>query len=100
MSGEDADIDMQPDTMEGIASLLLLGTVSLDGLALTAPPLPDAGGSTPVVADGIATVAESVAALAAALGATGENVDATIRDTVATEGNNTADLDGIDVEPR
>ncbi|HEU0087853.1 MAG TPA: hypothetical protein VFQ77_09405 [Pseudonocardiaceae bacterium] len=70
-------------------SLLYLGMVSLDGLAYTAPALPNGGQSTAVLAAATASVAEVLGRLTSALGAAGENVEASIRtlreaDTTAT----------------
>lgn len=78
MSGSDG-IDVQPDSMEGLASLLYLGMVSLDGLAYTSPALPNGGESTAVLAGATASVAEMLGQLTSALGAAGEKVEASIR---------------------
>ncbi|MGH3797174.1 MAG: hypothetical protein ACRDSP_20060 [Pseudonocardiaceae bacterium] len=78
MSGR-AGIDARPDSMEGLAGVLYLGMVSLDGLAYTSPALPNGGESTAVLAVATASVADVLGALTAALGAAGENVEASIR---------------------
>jgi len=78
MSGTDG-IDVRPDSMEGLASLLYLGMVSLDGLAYTSPALPNAGESTAGLANATAAVAEILGQLTSALGATGQNVEASIQ---------------------
>ncbi|MFN2496317.1 MAG: hypothetical protein ABR608_10495 [Pseudonocardiaceae bacterium] len=78
MSGNEG-IDVRPDSMEGLASLLYLGMVSLDGLAYTSPALPNGGESTAVLAGAAASVAEILGQLTSALGAAGENVEASIR---------------------
>jgi hypothetical protein len=74
-----AGIDAQPESMEGLASLLYLGMVSLDGLAYTTPALPNGGASTGVLAAATASVAEMLGALTSALGTAGENVEASVR---------------------
>ena len=78
-NGETAGIDVQPDSMAGLASLLYLGMLSLDGLAYTTPAVPNAGQSTAVVADVSASVADVLGQLTSALGAAGENVEASMR---------------------
>jgi hypothetical protein len=78
MSGNEG-IDVRPDSMEGLASLLYLGMVSLDGLAYTSPALPNGGGSTAVLAGAAASVADVLGQLTSALGAAGENVEASLR---------------------
>lgn len=78
MSGSDG-IDVRPDSMEGLASLLYLGMVSLDGLAYTSPALPNGGESTSVLAGASAAVADVLGAMTTALGVAGENVEASIR---------------------
>jgi hypothetical protein len=86
VSGYDG-IDALPDSMEGLASLLYLGMVSLDGLAYTSPALPNGGESTSVLAAATAAVSDALGALTSALGAAGENVEAsarTIRDADET----------------
>lgn len=78
MSGSDG-IDVRPDSMEGLAGLLYLGMISLDGLAYTSPALPNGGRSTAALAGASASVADVLATLTGALGAAGENVEASIR---------------------
>lgn len=72
-------IDVQPDSMEGLAGQLYLGMISLDGLAYTSPALPNGGRSTAVLAEATASVADVLGKLTGALGAAGENVEASIR---------------------
>lgn len=78
MSGNDG-IDVRPDSMEGLAGLLYLGMISLDGLAYTSPALPNGGESTAVLAGASAAVAAVLGKLTSALGVAGENVEASIR---------------------
>ena len=78
MSGNEG-IDVRPDSMEGLASLLYLGMVSLDGLAYTSPALPNGGESTVALAGAAASVADLLGRLTSAMGAAGENVEASIR---------------------
>lgn len=78
MSGSEG-IDVQPDSMEGLAGLLYLGMISLDGLAYTSPALPNGGRSTAVLAGASASVADVLGQLTGALGAAGENVEASIQ---------------------
>lgn len=80
-----SDIDVRPDSMEGLATTLQLGMISLDGLAFTTPTLPNAGASTPEIAEGIATVADVLGTLTAAFGVAAEKVDATNRTNLAAE---------------
>lgn len=78
MSGSEG-IDVRPDSMEGLASLLYLGMVSLDGLAYTSPALPNGGQSTAVLASASASVADVLGRMTSALGAAGETVEASVR---------------------
>jgi hypothetical protein len=74
-----AEIDVHPDSMAGLAGLLYLGMVSLDGLAYTSPALPNGGESTAVLAGATASVAGILGRLTSALGAAGENVETSMR---------------------
>ncbi|MGH3980730.1 MAG: hypothetical protein ACRDRZ_17315 [Pseudonocardiaceae bacterium] len=78
-------IDVRPDSMDGLASALYLGMISLDGLAFTAPTLPNGGESTPKIAEAIASVSEALGAFTASFGAAGENVEATNQTNRDTE---------------
>lgn len=72
-------IDVRPDSQAGLASMLYLGMVSLDGLAYTAPAVPNAGQSTAALAEVTATVSDVLGQMTSALGAAGENVEASMR---------------------
>jgi hypothetical protein len=78
-NSETAGIDVRPDSMAGLASLLYLGMLSLDGLAYTSPAVPNGGQSTAALADVTASVADVLGQLTSALGAAGENVEASMR---------------------
>ncbi len=80
-----SDIDVRPDSMDGLAAAQQLGMISLDGLAFTTPTLPNAGASTPEIAEGIASVANVLGALTASFGIAAEKVDATNRTNLSAE---------------
>lgn len=94
---EGEGIDVRPDSMEGLATALYLGMVSLDGLALTAPTLPNAGRSTPAVADALAGMADTLGKFTAAFGAAGDLVDASNATNISAEqeATRTFDVDPI-----
>lgn len=87
------DIDVRPDTMEGLATTLQLGMISLDGLAQTAPLLPDAGRSSGVIADSIGAVSAAMAALTGAFGGAASNIEATVATNSAAEDATTSEFD-------
>lgn len=90
---EGEGIDVRPDSMEGLATALYLGMVSLDGLAVTAPALPNAGRSTPAIADALAAVADTLGRFTAAFGAAGDLVEASNTTNVAAEDEATRTFD-------
>lgn len=89
-------IDIQPDSMAGLASMLYLGMLSLDGAAYSAPVVPDAGESTAVLAETTSAVADVLGQLTSALGAAGENVEASMRTILDVDDAVTRVLRAID----
>lgn len=81
--------------MEGLVQALYLAALQLDGLAYTAPRVPNAGASTPVIADAVASVSRSFGQFTTALVVTVESVEASIDDTVATDDVERRRIDGL-----
>lgn len=74
MAGEDLGIDLA--SVPRLVDPLVEGAGALDAAGAGAPPVPDAGGSTAVVADALAGMSEAIGGLVAALGATADGVGA------------------------
>lgn len=94
MAGGDG-MEVEVARLPGLAGALNDAAAALDVAGGSVPPVPDAGDSTAVIADGLASLTETLGAFTAAIEASGAGVGDSAQEYEAVETANTGSFEAV-----
>lgn len=90
---EGEGMEVQVASLPGLAGALNDAAAALDVAGAGVPAVPDAGNSTAVIADGLASLTETIGAFTAAIETSGAGFSDSATDYDAVETNNSGSFD-------